>query len=100
MFEFALLAAALAVLIEIPLSAKVGAVKPQVLALAPEYGQLVFQRSRVWEIVVASRVRFAILLVRPPIAVAPLMSSIRRLAVVQFGFSLLAAVLVVAAIEA
>jgi len=100
MFAFAVVAALVALALEVPLSAKAGAVKQEVLALAPEYGRTVFQRSRVWEVITSGRTRFSILVLRPPGLVARLMSPVRRLAMLQFSFSLATVVLLLAAVEA
>ena len=97
---YALVAAAVALALEAPLSAKAGVVKQQVLAQAPEYGRTVFQPSRLWEVIASSRARFAILLFRPPSVVAHLMSPVRRLALAQFAFSVVAVAMLLLAIEA
>ena len=83
MYTLFFISICVALALNFPLWSKAGAVKEKVFSLAPEYGQAVFQPSRAWVIVTNSRVRFSVLLRKPPKTVEHLMSPIRRLAAVQ-----------------
>jgi hypothetical protein len=100
MLSLALVAVVVALVLEVPLSARARMVKPEVLALAPEYGSTIFQPSRLWEVIASSRVRFAVLLVTPPPQVASLVGPVRRLAWAQAICSVIALAALVAYIEA